>query len=450
MVAFPWQSSRRVQRRSVRSRQFQLEGLESRLVLYSTTGGMWTYNTITYSFVPDGTFVAASNNGNIYSNLNQSLAAEGISTAQWQQVMDKAAATWEEVAGINLVRIGDDGGAIGSSNYQQGNPNEGDIRIAGYAQDPSTLAYTILPPPINGGSASGDIFFNTSMSWNGLGSYDLLTVALHEFGHALGMGHSQIQQAVMYAMYTGQKQQLNSDDVAGIDSIWGLRQPDAFNANGLSNATEQTAANINADFNQQNQITLPSLTLNTVGASEWFQVTVPATSNGHVTITEQSTGLSSMSPSLWIFTPSGSLLGRARALYSYGATVSVSLNLTPGETFLIRATDATSTVDGVGAFGLEVNAGTGSMNPIPTPNTVVYAQPGSGGGMSETDAYTVSPGFVPPGTTQLPPGTVFGDPALPAGGPGGTAWWTGFLTGQNQANQNMLSLWDQALDSLSS
>src|SRR4051794_34032636 len=74
-----------------------LEGLEDRIMLYSTTGGKWTYPVeIRYSIVPDGTSI-----GGTPSNLQQTLSSK----TGWQQQIQKAAATWEAVAGINLVQV---------------------------------------------------------------------------------------------------------------------------------------------------------------------------------------------------------------------------------------------------------------------------------------------------------------------------------------------------------
>jgi vacuolar-type H+-ATPase catalytic subunit A/Vma1 len=57
----------------------------------------------------------------------------------------------------------------------------------------------------------------------GLFTYDFLTVMLHEVGHSLGLGHSEVTSSVM-AFYTdrgGALRTLTSDDIAGIQAIYG-------------------------------------------------------------------------------------------------------------------------------------------------------------------------------------------------------------------------------------
>ncbi len=202
-------------RRAVRPR---VEGLEARLLLYSDLGDQWTYDSrITYSFMPDGTSV-----GGVPSVLFQTLNAK-YATSTWENQIEDAASLWETVTNANLALVSDGGEPVGTNGDQQDDPRFGDIRIGMVPLPAGVLAETFLPPPANGGTDAGDILFNSTVNWQINSSYDLMTVAAHEFGHALGLGESSVSTAVMYGTYNGIKQALTSDDIAGIDSIYGTR-----------------------------------------------------------------------------------------------------------------------------------------------------------------------------------------------------------------------------------
>jgi len=89
----------------------------------------------------------------------------------------------------------------------------------------NVLAHGFYPPP-GGGGFAGDLHFDDAETWTTNlppSGYDLLTVAIHEAGHCLGLDHSLDATAVMYAYYGGARRALLNDDINGIRSIYGTR-----------------------------------------------------------------------------------------------------------------------------------------------------------------------------------------------------------------------------------
>jgi hypothetical protein len=372
-----------LERRERRTRvRPELEGLEGRLLLYSTTGGSWPAPVrVTYSIVPDGTSLGA---GAGTSNLVSALNAK-FPTSQWVGVFQQAAAIWEQVANINLVGTSDNGAPLNSGPDVEGDPNMGDIRIFGSPTvvGNGALAFTFLPPPINGSSAAGDVIMNTSSQWNINSNYDLLTVAIHEFGYALGMGPSQVQSAVMYGSYTGLKQGLTSDDVQGIDSIYQPRQPDAW-IQTWNNTSWTNAPDVTPWLSGNAQIAIPNLSIMNVNTPEWFKLTVPSNTSGQMIVSMQSLGLSSLSPSVTVlqqYSNGGFAWGGASSQpMTYGGVASVVLKVSPGQVYYIATDAAGGGATSAGAYGLLVNLGSAYQPFFSPPNTTVADEPGSGGG----------------------------------------------------------------------
>lgn len=131
--------------------------------------------------------------------------------------IERALGEWTRYANFTL-----------SPGQQQGAERTLDILFAsgahgdGYPFDGpgGALAHTFYPAPPNPEAIAGDLHLDADEPWRSGANVDLYSVALHEAGHALGLGHSDRPGAVMYPYYklsTG----LTDDDIAGIRALYG-------------------------------------------------------------------------------------------------------------------------------------------------------------------------------------------------------------------------------------
>jgi hypothetical protein len=63
------------------------------------------------------------------------------------------------------------------------------------------LAHTFYPVPVNPESIAGDMHLNADENWHVGSDIDIYSVALHEAGHAIGLGHTDNPGDVMYPYY---------------------------------------------------------------------------------------------------------------------------------------------------------------------------------------------------------------------------------------------------------
>jgi hypothetical protein len=381
--------------------QLRVEQLESRLVLYSVSGNVWPHpQLVTLSFVPDGT-----NLGGVTSNLFATFNAKWA-TNVWQNQILRAAQVWAQQANLNFAVVSDNGTQIGGGSYQQGDPNMGDIRIGGYNFQSTTLASAYLPPPVNNYSIAGDWQFNTGQPFNIGSTYDLFTVAAHEMGHALGLLHSTTAQAIMYASYNTRKTALNSDDISGIQAIYGTLPADGTNT-GFSTATDITS-----------QVDPTSLTgvVNNLGLvstsdNDYFKVTAPTGTTGSFTLTVQSTGLSLLDMNATVYaSDQTTVLGSATSTVTNrtGSTLTITVSsVTAGQQMYIKVSPYDSTAFGVGAFAMTLNFGSGANPAVPLPNTeTLNGNPLSTGGGQ--------PDSPPPPDQDTPGRDIFDNPPADA------------------------------------
>ena len=80
------------------------------------------------------------------------------------------------------------------------------------------LAHAYYPPDGRAHFDEDETFTHSTSS-----GINLLWVATHEFGHSLGLYHSNVRGAIMYPYYTGyvENMKLHSDDRAGIQYLYG-------------------------------------------------------------------------------------------------------------------------------------------------------------------------------------------------------------------------------------
>ncbi|ESN93754.1 hypothetical protein HELRODRAFT_186073 [Helobdella robusta] len=130
--------------------------------------------------------------------------------------IDRAFQIWSDVANIRFQEVSRDADIVVFFRAQ----DHGD----GYPFDgPSgTLAHAFPPGPDRG----GDAHFDEHERWSSdgrEGTTDLFIVAAHEFGHSIGIFHSEVEDALMFPWYQGYQKdyKLHYDDIVAAQTLYG-------------------------------------------------------------------------------------------------------------------------------------------------------------------------------------------------------------------------------------
>jgi Matrixin len=131
-------------------------------------------------------------------------------------VMLTAFDTWSNVSSLHFNEVAE--GANISIRF--GPQEHGDD----FPFDSTELAHAFFPDH-RPKSLAGQVHFDTSEDWSidefcPEDAKDLLSVAIHEIGHAIGLDHVGIRRSVMFANYQGMQRSLYPFDIETINSVY--------------------------------------------------------------------------------------------------------------------------------------------------------------------------------------------------------------------------------------
>lgn len=166
---------------------------------------------------------------------------DGVTPQQFQATVQRAFTTWENLPSASVAF--QYGGLTSAVPFEDDN-----VSVLGFQDHPELErvlgATTFVVDTVSGELVESDVFFNASFPWSvaaggEVNRFDLESVALHEIGHFIGLGHSALGEteprpdggrrvlasgAVMFPISFGRgniaDRELQPDDIAGASDLY--------------------------------------------------------------------------------------------------------------------------------------------------------------------------------------------------------------------------------------